>query len=623
MRVPGAQVRSSSPLQRVVAGSSPVAGVTPVKLNRIEHLNDRRADLTSGTRTLNTRLLPVRTKEPALSKFNRNSVRAATGASPVVSESTASGTTHEGAPGYARDAKSELFLLAVTNMVGERTFYETAENRDARYEQLVRQTAVADPVWTAGFLAWLRSDANMRSAAIVGAAEFVHARLTAGGDQQLPRPHHTSEGTDSLSYSLASNRLVIDSVLQRADEPGELLAYWVSRHGRTIPKPVKRGVADAVLRLYNQRSLLKYDTASHGFRFGDVVDLVHPATSLDEQGALFKYALDRRHGRDVEVPDVLDVIALRQDLMGWSLERRRSLFNRADSVPTTLRDAGMTWEAVAGWLQGPMDAAVWEALIPTMGYMALLRNLRNFDEAGVSDHVAATVAAKLADPAQVARSRQLPMRFLSAHRAAPSLRWAYPLEQALGHCLANIPALPGRTLVLVDTSTSMNAGFSKDGTLMRWDAAVIFAVGLAVRCATADVVSFSSTARYVGDPHGAHTELFPLQGGESLLRAVERWKTGGWFLGGGTATAAALRKHFAGHDRVVIVTDEQAGVDPAEVTASIPAETPMYTWNLAGYERGHAPSGGRNRHTFGGLTDQAFRMIPLIEAGRNATWPWQ
>ncbi|MCW6007190.1 TROVE domain-containing protein [Micromonospora sp. CPCC 205371] len=558
-----------------------------------------------------------------MSKFNRGTVRAATGASPIVSEPTPSGTTHEGAPGYAREAKSELFLLAVTNMVGERTFYETADARDTRYEHLVRQLAVADPVWTAGFLAWLRGEANMRSAAIVGAAEFVHARLTAGGDQQPPRRDHTVEGTDSLSYSLASNRRVIESVLQRADEPGELLAYWVSRHGRAIPKPVKRGIADAVQRLYTERALLKYDTASHGFRFGDVLDLVHPSPAADKpwQGPLFSHALNRRHNRPwTPDPEALPMIAFNATLRELGVEDpERHLLD-----PEKLQRAGMTWEDVLSLAGAKVaKAKLWEALIPSMGYMALLRNLRNFDDAGVSDQVAQTVAAKLADPAEVARSRQLPMRFLSAHRAARSLRWAYPLEQALGHCLAHIPALHGRTLVLVDTPTSMTPVSSKDATLMRWDAAVIFGVALAARCAAADVVSFSSTARMWGDPHGAHTKVFPVQAGESLLRAVERWKSGGWFLGGGTATAAALRKHFAGHDRVVVVTDEQAGVDPTEVTASVPAQVPMYTWNLAGYERGHAPSGSRNRHTFGGLTDQAFRMIPLIEAGRDATWPWQ
>ncbi len=85
-----------------------------------------------------------------------------------------------------------------------------------------------------------------------------------------------------------------------------------------------------------------------------------------------------------------------------------------------------------------------------MGYMALLRNLGNFDQAEVSDEVAAGVASKLADPEQVRRSRQFPYRFVSAYRAAPSLRWGHALEKALEVATSNIPALAGRTLVLVE-----------------------------------------------------------------------------------------------------------------------------------------------------------------------------
>lgn len=541
-----------------------------------------------------------------MSKFNSPKTRPAGGVSPVFTEQTPSGKTFEGGAGFARDAKSELFLLAVTNMVGEQTFYEKANDRDSRYEQLVRQVALADGGWMLGFLGWLRGDANMRSASLVAAAESVKARLDA-----------TKAGTEVGNG--ARNREIVNAVLQRADEPGEFLAYWTSKYGRAIPKPVKRGVADAVGRLYTEYALLKYDTESHGYRFGDVLDLAHPSPAAPWQGALFKVALDRRHHREnTTIPGPLPMLLANLQMR---LEVREDPEVLLDAG--RLREAGMTWEDALSLAGSKVDKArLWEALIPGMGYMALLRNLRNFDEAGVSDTVAQTVAARLADPSQVARSRQLPMRFLSAYRAAPSLRWSYPLEQALGHCLANIPALPGRTLILVDTSTSMNAGFSKDGTLKRWDAAVIFGVALAQRCATAEVVSFSSTARTWGDSHGAHTKPFPLASGESLLRSIDRWKSGGWFLGGGTATAAALRKHVKGHDRVVVVTDEQAGVDSTDVNGSVPREVPMYTWNLAGYERGHAPSGAPNRHAFGGLTDQAFKMIPLLEAGKSQSWPW-
>jgi TROVE domain len=524
--------------------------------------------------------------------------------SPIVSDRRPTGRTHEGGAGYARDERSELFLLAVANMVGTATFYETAEARDDRFEDLVHRVAVQDPEWLGRFVPWLRTGANLRSASLVAAAEAVHARLAAGRS--------------------GGNRQLIDAACQRADEPDELPAYWISRHGRAVPKPVKRGLADAVARLYSGRSLLKYDTASHGYRFGDVIELVHPSPRPDKpwQGALFGYALDRRHHPDTAVPPSGDrTLTASRDLLALPVDERRAVLGAPDAADR-LAAAGFTWELLAGWLNGPMDAEAWSAVIPSMGLFALLRNLRNFDQAGVSDALAATVAARLADPELISRSRILPFRYLSAYRAAPSLRWSYPLEQTLGHSLGNIPALPGRTLILVDTSSSMAAKFSRDGTLMRWDAAALFGIALGSRCARADVVSFSSAQRYVNEQRGARVLEFPLTAGESVLRALEKWKSGGWFLGGGTDTPAALRAAFAGHDRVVIVTDEQVGCDPAGVSESIPANVPLYTWNLAGYQFGHAPSGSGNRHTFGGLTDQAFGMIPLLESGRDGKWPF-
>src|SRR4029077_5699194 len=131
---------------------------------------------------------------------------------------------------------------------------------------------------------------------------------------------------------------------------------------------------------------------------------------------------------------------------------------------------------------------LWAALIPSMGYMALLRNLRNFDDAGVPDGIAAAVAARLTDPEQVAKSRQFPFRFLSAYRAVPSLRWAYPLERALNLSLANVPALGGRTLVLVDRSLSMGDAKMSGRAEMVWaDAAAVFGAAIAQRAEHADL----------------------------------------------------------------------------------------------------------------------------------------
>ncbi|MFH0520555.1 TROVE domain-containing protein [Streptomyces sp. M41] len=500
--------------------------------------------------------------------------------------------TYEGGRGRERDARSELYLLAVANFVTQRTFYETGADRDDRFARLVRELAVTDPHWTAGLLGWLRGEGGLRTASVVGAAEYVHARLAA---QVTAGP---------------SNRQVIASVLQRPDEPGELLAYWTAVHGRNVPKPVKRGIADAVRRLYNGKSLLKYDTAAKGYRFGDVLNLVHAAPDPDKpwQGELFRYALDRRHNPDTAVPPASDrTLVAHRELMALPVEQRRAVVTSPGGTER-LAAAGMTWEALAGWLQGPMDKAAWEAVIPSMGTMALVRNLRNFDQAGVGDEVAAQVAARISDPAQVARSRQFPFRYLAAYLHAPSLRWAYPLEQALGHSLANVPALPGRTLVLVDRSGSMFwSRLSDRSELNRADAAAIFGAALALRAKKADLVQFGTDSRTVS-----------FRRGESVLKVLERFADLG-----GTNTTEAVRRHYRGHDRVLIVTDEQyAASHHGDPTEQVPAHVPVYTWNLAGYRAGHGPSGKGNRHTFGGLSDAAFRMVPLLESAQDASWPW-
>lgn len=534
-----------------------------------------------------------------MSKYNRPAVRPIAHG-PIVTASTPTGRTHEGAPGYARDEKSELFLMAVSGMAGEQTFYESPDARDARMVALARKVAVADPAWVLGFVGWLRGEGNMRSSSIVIAAEAVKARL----DAQAAINTRARVDAPGMKAAPVSNREIIKAALLRADEPGEMLAYWTSKYGRKLPQPVKRGVADAAARLYTPYNLLKYDTASHGFRFGDVLELTHPAPVTPEQGALFRHALDRRHGRDFH--DTVDGLPmLRANRMLRSTSDVGQLRRLLDSE--ALREAGMTWEDALS-LAGDRvpKAKLWEALIPTMGYMALLRNLRNFDQAGVSDAVATWVALRLADPQQVAKSRQFPFRFLAAYRAAPSLRWGHALDTALTASLASVPELPGRTLVLVDRSGSMFGTISGKSELTRADAAAVFGSALALRnVGRVDLVEFGTTSNRV-----------TVRQGDSLLKTVERFHDLG-----GTYTAAAVRAHLVReHNRVIIVTDEQSyDGDPGSIVSD---DVPLYTVNLAGYRHGHG-AGNPNRHTIGGLTDHSFKWIPLLEGHRDGHYPWE
>lgn len=544
--------------------------------------------------------------------YNRQRPARNRGTSPVKTSSAPSGTTFEGAPGYSRDPKSELFLLGSTQFMRQDVFYERARERDNRFVNLVHLVAVQDPIWLLRFVRWLRNEGNIRSASLVAGLEGAKAVL-----DTAPSIRFLGEQEGLVLHGQGLARNLAKAGIRRADEIGEGMAYWTSKYGKNIPKPVKRAFADRVVELYNEYTLLKYDTASHGFRFGDVIQLVHPEPREQQQAELFKYAMDRRYGNEAMVPDS-------SLMLGWNsfLYHRAAQGDYSNLLdPNNLRRAGMTWEDALSLAGSKVDKKLlWEAMIPSMGYMALLRNLRNFDQAGVDDEVAGTVASRLANPVQVLNSRQLPFRFLSAYREVPSLRWGWALEQALNHSLMNIPELSGRTLILVDTSGSMAMGMSDHSKQSRWDVAAIFGLALAQRCEQVDVVSFASAS-----------VAWPRRVGSSLLVDLDRWKREGFNLNGGTDTFGALRRHFSGHNRVVIVTDEQANTGYFygaeryynQMDNVIPTSVPVHVINVAGYEKGMMPSGEANRHTYGGLNDAMFKLIPLVEAGAAGQWPWE
>lgn len=544
-----------------------------------------------------------------MSKYNTTSARARSGAGPITS--TGATTNFKGAPATARDAKSELFLAAISDFGGEATFYESAGNRSTRIAKLAQDVAVQDVEWMANFTTWLREEANMRTVSLTVALEGAKALNKAG---------------------IPGGRKLISGAIRRADEAGEALAYWMGAYGRKIPSAVKRGIADGAVKSFNEYSLAKYDTATKGFRFGDVIELVHPSPKDARQSDLFKFALDRRRDATAEPTESLVMLQKRKEFLALSDAEKRELVHSGRAIEV-VKEAGLTWEVLSSAFgKGGLDAKGWEAVIPNMGYMALLRNLRSFEEKGVSDAVLDQVAARIADPEEVAKSRQLPFRFLAAYYATAgidrqgydsyyghktpatgSLRFGHPLEKALQASLSNVPVLKGKTLIVVDRSGSMWHEQSKNTQMNFADSAAIFGAALALRAENATLVQY-----------GDLSEVIEFKKSTSVLNLVNKFKGMG-----STATVNALQKHFDGsYDRVVLITDEQAdsyrgyyGSSTVTPSEAIPANVPLYTFNLVGYAAGSEEKA--NRVTLGGLTDQSFKLIPLLEAGYSAGWPWE
>lgn len=479
--------------------------------------------------------------------------------------------THEHGQGHTPgDPHVELFNGTVSGFLADQ-FYETGDQRIERLKTLVN---ACDPDWLAPFALWLRVVANMRSASIVVAAEYA-------------------------ANGYPGSRQIVSSVLARADEPGELLAYWRAHHGRNVRSSVKRGINDAITGgLYNERSALRYDSGP--WRFGDVIEVTHPTPSNHHQSTLFKWLLDRRRHPQETPPAELEIIAEVRAFDSVPEDHRRAHL-RAVGLPTAV-----SWERLAGWLPGGMDAEAWTAVLPQMGYMALLRNLSNFDRAGIDP---TDVAARLVDVTAITKSRVLPFRYLTAYHNAETDNYRLALAQAADTAITNLPSLPGRTLIMVDCSGSMGsavgAGRSRNPLTLS-QLAGFMAESLARACDDALIVCYDTNILSAAPPLH-HVPVI-------RAAADQRYRPhGGTYTWG--CTTAALAQWPA--DRVVIVTDEQAhDSDPG-------LPTPVVTWNLAGYRPHQAAHGTANRFLISGVTDRAMQLLPtLVNTSGTGAWPW-
>lgn len=300
--------------------------------------------------------------------------------------------------------------------------------------------------------------------------------------------------TCALAEAARGERLVADTVfnvVQRADEIAELVAvYW--RNGRKpLPAQMKKGLARAFAK-FQAYQFAKYDR-DNAVKLADVIRLVRPKPENEERSALYKGV----RTRTLPAPDTWEVA-----LSGGA--DKRETFERL------LRDG-------------------------KLGYLALLRNLRNMVQAGVDlDLVRGAIVAR-----RGGADRVLPFRFVAAARAAPQLEPA--LDTALCETIATLPALSGLTAVLVDVSRSMDNKLSAKSDLRRVDAAAALASIL-----HGDVRAFSFSDRVVEVPPRRG-----MAGVDAILSSQDH---------NGTRLFDAVQavNEAVAYDRLIVITDEQA-----------------------------------------------------------------
>ena len=328
-------------------------------------------------------------------------------------------------------------------------------------------------------------------------------------------------------------------VIQRADELAEFLSlYWKDKR-QPLSAGVKRGLS-AAFQQFDAYKLAKYNR-ENAIKLRDVLFLTHAKPKDAEQADLWKRLVDGT----LESPD--------------------------------------TWEVALS--AGKDKKETFERLLSEgkLGGLAVLRNLRNMQQAGVDEKL---IRARLSEGI----SRALPFRFVTAARYAPTLEDA--IEATMLKGIEGLEKLSGATGLLIDVSGSMDDKLSAKGETTRLDAACGLAILLREKAQAVAIATFSY-----------HLVNVPPRRGFALRDAIV-----GSQPHGATYLSRAVEQFggVKGMDRFIVITDEQSHDDlgPAPCKKS-------YVVNVASYKNGVGYGNGWTH--IDGWSDRVVDYIREIE----------
>lgn len=373
--------------------------------------------------------------------------------------------------------------------------HEGGKAKHINSEQQLRRSVMACMLWEDEFYEDGQAIASRISAAVAQVAPEKVKEIAIEAREKMKLRHVPLLIVREMAR-LASHRGIVAetlaAVIQRPDELCEFLAIYWKEKRQTVSAQVKRGLALAFQK-FNAYSLAKYNRDG-AIKLRDVLFICHAKPKDDEQAATWKQLVEGT----LATPD--------------------------------------TWEVALS--SGADKKETWTRLLAEkkLGALALLRNLRNMDSAGVDKQ---SIRAALSS---MDAERVLPFRFIAAARFAPYLE--PELESAMFKCVQDKEKLSGETVLLVDVSRSMDAPISSKSDLQRVDAACGLAILLREVCSSVRVITFSNQCVEVPNRRG-----FALR--DAVIMSQPHGETA---LG---AAIQAVNRDVA-YDRLIVITDEQS-----------------------------------------------------------------
>ena len=179
-----------------------------------------------------------------------------------------------------------------------------------------------------------------------------------------------------------------------------------------------RGLTSGIARVLEEMPLKKLALHSVKYRqrngqtYARVLRRTHPQTDEVERNLIFQHMLGKADKDELGAHESLGVIE------GFYAIQEAGSDKEAIRL---IEEYNLPWEAVPD--QFRKSAAVWEAILPNSGLMAITRNLATFARLGMLTPMGATeqfIVGKLTDDDAIAGSRMHPIHFLNASRVHAS-----------------------------------------------------------------------------------------------------------------------------------------------------------------------------------------------------------
>ncbi len=485
-------------------------------------------------------------------------------------------TNYEGAKAYAMTPEMELYSAVVTASLSD-TFYEMQDERVNRIAQLIGKVS---PEYVARLAVYARTEMHLRSIPLLLLVELAKVH---NGDDLVAR--------------------AVEKTVLRADEIMELLMCYQwrnpSKDERKKLGKLSRQIQNGLQRAFNhfdEYQFAKYDRDNLEVKLRDALFLVHPKAKDEKQQALF----DKIVNKQLEIPYTweTELSALGQQTFESEVQRTEAF------------------------------RVKWEELINSgkLGYMALMRNLRNMLEAGVSLPEIQKVASRLADPVQVAKSKQLPFRYLAAYREIEKVNSLHTaalmnaLEVAVKCSANNIEGYDENTRVLLasDVSGSMWHPVSPKSKVMNYDIGLLLSMLLRNRCKQVISGIFGDVWKVVNMPN------------DNILMATSKLQSLGNTVGfstNGYKIINWLIEEKMVMDKVMMFTDMQMWdstgrfkdfEDSWKRYKKMAPEAKLYLFDLVGYGQPPLRLAKPDVYLIAGWSDRVFDVLAAIDKGKDA-----